>query len=175
MGFLPACRDGFMPSLSDSTNTFGLWRSDDTTRSRSTGHVQQHRAVTAFPYRFLSMFDPVARCWVRARRCGVVLTVAGGIDSGVESGARVPTLPWQPLQGARPRRRRCSQDARPAGGTSPTRMAVGVRCRCLDVGALRRRNVPGARVLLFGIDTFGRETDRGRLVLSVDHPVGLGT
>ena len=96
MGFLPACRDGFMPSLADSTSTYGSWRSGDSTRSRSTGHVQKHRAITAFPYRFLSMFDPVAGRRIRTYRCGVVLWVAGGLHPGVESQSPCSGAPTAP-------------------------------------------------------------------------------
>src|ERR1035437_9499099 len=53
-------------------------------------------------------------------------------------------------------------------------MAAGVRRGRLDLGPLRRRDFSRARVLLLCVQALGREADRGRLVLPVDHPAGLG-
>src|SRR5674476_1216548 len=53
-------------------------------------------------------------------------------------------------------------------------MAAGVRRERLDLGPLRRRDLSRAGVLLLGVQALGRAADRGRLVLPVDHPAGLG-
>ena len=43
-----------------------------------------------------------------------------------------------------------------------------------QLATLRRRDQPAARVLLLGLAALRRATDRGRLVLPVGHPAGLG-
>src|ERR1035437_3876113 len=53
-------------------------------------------------------------------------------------------------------------------------MAAGVRRGRLDLGPLRRRDFSRARVLLLCVQALGREADRGRLVLLLDHWPGLG-
>ena len=53
-------------------------------------------------------------------------------------------------------------------------MAAGVRRGRVDLGPLRRRDFSRARVLLLCVQALGREADRGRLVLLLDHWPGLG-
>jgi hypothetical protein len=53
-------------------------------------------------------------------------------------------------------------------------MAAGVRRGRVDLGPLRRRDFSRARVLLLCVQALGREADRGRLVLLLDHCSGLG-
>src|ERR1035437_9091714 len=53
-------------------------------------------------------------------------------------------------------------------------MAARVRRGRVDLGPLRRRDFSRARVLLLCVQALGREADRGRLVLLLDHCSGLG-
>ena len=96
------------------------------------------------------------------------------MPAAAEPGPGVPPRLGQRVRGAGPRGSRPGRAAGSAGGAPPGALAAGVRGGHLDLGPVRCGDQPGAGVLLLGVPAFGGSADRGRLVVSVDRPAGLG-
>src|SRR5215216_1090672 len=129
-------------------------------------------AARPVPGRTARLLHPPRRCAVRARR-RVVVRPGGPVAAAPEPGAGLSARLGQRLRrlGPRPHRRRAA--ARPAGRLAAGRRPAGVRGRCHDLAALRRRMLAKPWLLLPSLAPLGRPADRRRLGVSVDRAAGL--
>src|SRR5215207_5296175 len=128
---------------------------------RLRGHADANlppRAARPLQGRAARRLHPPRRRAVRAGR-RAALRPGGPLPAPPEPGAGSPARLGQRLRRPGPWRGRCRAAARPAGRLLARRRPAGVRGGCHHLAALRRRMLPGARLLLPSLAPLGRPAD----------------